>query len=57
MCPYTVMVYATVQEPAKVHVTYHRPWRPDGSAASNAALKEVDALLDGLARQALGIIK
>jgi uncharacterized protein (DUF302 family) len=55
MCPYTIMVYATAQEPGKVHVTYHRPWRPDGSAASKAALKEVEALLDGIARQALGM--
>ena len=31
-----------------------RRWRADGSAASRAALKEVEALLDGIARQALG---
>ena len=43
MCPYTMMVYATAQEPTKVHVTYRRPWRPDGSAASKAVLKEVAA--------------
>jgi len=55
MCPYTMIVYATAQEPSKVHVTYRRPWRPDGSVASKAALKEVDALLDGIARQAVGI--
>jgi uncharacterized protein (DUF302 family) len=55
MCPYTMIVYATAQEPAKVHVTYKRPWRPDGSAASKAALKEVEAMLDGIARQAIGI--
>ncbi len=55
MCPYTMIVYATAQEPSKVHVTYRRPWRPDGSAASKAALKEVDALLDGIARQAAGM--
>jgi uncharacterized protein (DUF302 family) len=55
MCPYSVMVYATAQEPDKVFVTYRRPWRPDGSAASKAALKEVEALLDGIARTALGM--
>jgi hypothetical protein len=38
-----------------VHVVYQRPWRPDGSAASAAALKDVDELLDGLAREALGL--
>jgi uncharacterized protein (DUF302 family) len=55
MCPYTMVVYATAQEPEKVYVTYRRPWRPDGSAASKASLKEVESLLDGLAREALGL--
>jgi hypothetical protein len=36
-------------------VSYRRPWRPDGAAASKAALKEVEALLDAIARQALGM--
>jgi uncharacterized protein (DUF302 family) len=55
MCPYTMVVYATAQEPDRVYVTYKRPWRPDGSAASKASLKEVEALVDGLAREALGL--
>lgn len=55
MCPYTMVVYATAQAPDTVFVTYKRPWRPDGSAASKASLKEVEALLDGLAREALGM--
>jgi uncharacterized protein (DUF302 family) len=55
MCPYSMVVYATAQEPGKVYVAYRRPWRPDGSAASKAALAEVDSLLDALAREALGI--
>jgi uncharacterized protein (DUF302 family) len=54
-CPYSMVVYATVQEPEKVHVSYRRPWRPDGSAASKAALKDVELLLDGIARKALGL--
>ena len=54
-CPYSMMVYATVQQPGTVHVSYRRPWRPDGSAASQAALKEVETLLDGIAKKALGI--
>jgi uncharacterized protein (DUF302 family) len=54
-CPYNMVVYATAAEPGTVHVAYRRPWRPDGSAASQAALKEVEALLDGLAREALGL--
>jgi len=54
-CPYNMVVYATMRQPGTVHVSYRRPWRPDGSAASNAALKEVEALLDGIAREALGL--
>src|SRR5512147_2150872 len=54
-CPYSIMAYATAQQPGTVHVSYQRPWRPDGSAASKAALKEVEALLDGIARAALGL--
>ena len=55
MCPYSIVVYATAAAPGQVVVAYRRPWRPDGSPASQAALKEVDALLDGIAREALGI--
>ncbi|HEY8707850.1 MAG TPA: DUF302 domain-containing protein [Burkholderiaceae bacterium] len=55
MCPYSITVYATVQEPDRVYVTYRRPWRPDGSAASRAALNEVDALLDSIARASVGM--
>lgn len=54
MCPYAMVVYATAKEPGKVHVSYRRPWRPDGSAASKAALKDVEKLLDAIARQAVG---
>jgi uncharacterized protein (DUF302 family) len=54
LCPYSVMVYATAQDPGTVHVAYRRPWRPDGSAASKGALKEVERLLDGIAREAVG---
>jgi len=55
MCPYSIAVYETLKQPGTVHVSYRRPWRPDGSAASKAALKEVEALLDGIARKALGL--
>ncbi len=54
MCPYSIAVYATMREPDKVIVSYRRPWRPDGSPASKAALREVEALLDGIAREAAG---
>jgi len=55
MCPYSIVVYATAQDPSTVHVAYRRPWRPDASPASRAALAEVDALLDSIAREALGL--
>jgi uncharacterized protein (DUF302 family) len=55
LCPYSIMVYETVREPGVVYVSYRRPWRPDGSAASKAALTDVDKLLDGIAREALGL--
>lgn len=55
LCPYSMMVYATAADPGTVRVSYRRPWRPDGSAASKAALKEVEALLDAIARKALGL--
>lgn len=54
MCPYSFTVYSTVREPDRVYVTYRRPWRPDGSPASKAALKEVEALLDLIARASVG---
>jgi uncharacterized protein (DUF302 family) len=55
LCPYSIVVYATAGEPSTVHVAYQRPGRPDGSAASKAALAEVEALLDSIAREALGL--
>ena len=55
MCPYTMVVYATAQEPQTVYVSYRRPWRPDGSPASRSALKDVESLLDALARESLGL--
>ena len=55
LCPYSIMVYATAQDPGTVHVSYRRPWRPDGPAASKSALNDVERLLDGIAREALGI--
>lgn len=52
-CPYTLVVYSTTAEPTKVHVAYRRPVLNEGSEAAKAALKEVEALLDGIARDAL----
>ena len=55
MCPYAITFYATAQQPDTVVVTYRRPWRPDAPPAAQAALREVEALLDGIAREALGM--
>lgn len=54
-CPYSMVVYTTAQAPDQVHVAYRRPWRPDGSAASRTALMDVERLLDGIAKTALGL--
>ena len=60
MCPYTIVVYATAGQPKQVFVAYRCSLRPDSSPASQASqasqatLRELDALLDGLAREAVG---
>jgi hypothetical protein len=54
LCPYSIVVYATADDPGTVHVAYQRRSRPDGSAASKAALAAVEKLLDSIAREALG---
>jgi len=56
-CPYTVVIYATAADPKTVHVAYRRPYRSGGSAASRASLKDIENLLDGIAREALGMKK
>ncbi len=53
-CPYTIIVYTPLNEPQKVYVAYRRP-PLIGTEASAAALKEVENLLDGIAREALGL--
>lgn len=52
-CPYALVVYSTAAEPKKVYVAYRRPVLNEGSEAAKAALKEVETLLDGIARDAL----
>lgn len=55
MCPYSITVYATASEPGKVNVSYRRLARSDGSNAARASLAEVNALLDGIAKEAVGL--
>jgi hypothetical protein len=54
-CPYTISVYSLRGEPDKVYVAYRRPLPLDSNAASKKALQEVEALLDGIAREALNL--
>lgn len=54
MCPYSIAVYAAVAEPDRVVVAYRRLVQQNGSPASRSALREVDKLLDGIAREAVG---
>jgi len=54
-CPYAIVVYSPANEPKKVYVAYRRPVTSEGSDASRAALKEVEVLLDSIAREAVGM--
>ncbi|MFO1327852.1 MAG: DUF302 domain-containing protein [Rubrivivax sp.] len=54
LCPYSIVVYALAGQPGRVVVAYRRPMLPGASPAARAALREVDALLDGIAREAVG---
>lgn len=55
LCPYSIAVYALAGEPGKVYVAYRRMARSDDAPASRAALAEVDAMLDAIAREAAGM--
>jgi uncharacterized protein (DUF302 family) len=54
LCPFTLVVYATAASPQQVVVAYRRPLRPGGSAATRAALRDLNALLSHIAREAVG---
>jgi uncharacterized protein (DUF302 family) len=55
LCPYSIVVYATAARPDQVMVSYRRPAMPGkATKAARGALRELDALLDGLAREAAG---
>ncbi len=51
-CPYTMFVYEAAAKPGEIVVGYRRP-AAAGSGASEAALSEVEKLLDGIAREAV----
>ncbi len=54
MCPYSIVVYATAAKPDEVFVAYRRLMNPRTGPASRAALDEVEALMDAIAKEALG---
>ncbi len=51
-CPFLMFIYETVAKPGEVVIGY-RSFARTGSAATRAALDEVDALFDSIARDAL----
>lgn len=51
LCPYMMFVYETVAKPGEVVIGYRR-LPDDGNPASKAAFKEINALLDGVAKAA-----
>ncbi len=51
ICPYVVFYYETADNPGTVVVGYRRPGEGKGDA-SKKALKEIDDLLDGIAKAA-----
>ena len=54
MCPYAIAVWATAAKPDEVFVAYRRTAMSGRGPTSRVALREVDALLDSLAREAVG---
>lgn len=53
-CPYLIVYYTLHNDPKTVYVGYRRPV-PAGSAASRASIREIEALLDGIVKEALNI--
>ena len=53
VCPYTVFVYETMKKPGTVVVGYKRPQGAPG-VASQKSLADIDALLNGIVKEATG---
>lgn len=51
LCPYVMFVYETAAKPGEVVIGY-RKLPDDGNNASKAAFKEINALLEGIAKEA-----
>ncbi|HWB45665.1 MAG TPA: DUF302 domain-containing protein [Hyphomicrobiaceae bacterium] len=52
LCPYVVFMYEAADKPGEVVVGYRHPTQR-GSEASKKAIAEIDALLDGIAKDAV----
>lgn len=53
-CPYIIVYFTLPQDPKTVYVGYRRPL-PAGSEASRASIREIENLLDGIVKEALGL--
>jgi hypothetical protein len=51
-CPYVVFLYEAAAKPGEIVVGYRRP-APAGDEASKAALAAIEALLDGIVKEAV----
>jgi hypothetical protein len=51
-CPYVIFIYEAANKPGETVVGYRRPPRL-GNSATRKALGQIDALLDGIVRQAI----
>jgi hypothetical protein len=51
-CPYVVFIYEAAEKPGEITIGYRRP-SGSGSEPSKKALAEIDALLDGIVRNAV----
>lgn len=51
-CPYVVFIYEAAGKPGTTVVGYRRPSSAAGSAATKEVLAEIDALLEGIAKEA-----
>jgi hypothetical protein len=52
-CPFVVFIYEAAGKPGEIVVGYRRPMLASGTEASKKALSEIDALLEGIVKDAV----
>jgi len=52
-CPFVVFIYEAANKPGETVVGYRRPMPASGGEASKKALADIDALLDGIVKDAV----